>query len=514
MGRWTRGELEREWTKYQQVALQCGPAGDWDPFCDMYTEHAVMVVSGGIRVGGREAMKRWYRDAFSVEPMKYLWYYPVEWYMIDEDRGWVSCQFWNRMADPGDGSLHQASNITILKYAGDGLWSYEEDVYNPADFAPKGEAEMWATPDATATTGSWFVVSRGPQHATGRNSNRMIVDGIEVVFEHDPASGQTRLSFTKNGNEMSITAFGWIDRQLVRLVKSVNVDDQSIRFSDGFFTADHQRVLQADPMSALFGAPVARVGYTTGLPLALADHFTVTVAGDNVEHESEVAKFALTNAVSFTVGDLPAIVGLSAADPTTSIAQWKDGDRLITVEGNIDPARMVATASAVHASRSDAVHRQLAEQSPASLDPRQAGEKTVVSGMLADGVPWVIQVDRRTDDPTDSGYTWWIGQPDGTREPWQTRPRGPDDGPTIDTFVEHGRTYVLASIPRSMDGAELHVAPTGLPSIVTRLHDVDATLPGEFAASVFLQPVPFTARIIDANGTTVAFWPTFGRAAS
>ncbi len=385
---------------------------------------------------------------------------------------------------------------------------------NPADFAPKGEAEMWATPDASATTGSWFVVTRGPQHATGRNSNRMIVDGNEVVFEHDPASGQTRLSFTKNGNEMSITAFGWIDRQLVRLVKSVNVDDQSIRFSDGFFTADHQRVLQADPMSALFGAPVARVGYTTGLPLALADHFTVTVAGDNVEHESEVAKFALTNAVSFTVGDLPAIVGLSAADPTTSIAQWKDGDRLITVEGNIDPARMVATASAVHASRSDAVHRQLAEQSPASLDPGPAGEKTVVSGMLADGVPWVIQVDRRTDDPTDSGYTWWIGQPDGTREPWQTRPRGPDDGPTIDTFVEHGRTYVLASIPRSMDGAELHVAPTGLPSIVTRLHDVDATLPGEFAASVFLQPVPFTARIIDANGTTVAFWPTFGRAAS
>ena len=46
MGRWTRDELEREWTKYQQVALQCGPAGDWDPFCDLYTEHAMMVVSG------------------------------------------------------------------------------------------------------------------------------------------------------------------------------------------------------------------------------------------------------------------------------------------------------------------------------------------------------------------------------------------------------------------------------------------------------------------------------------
>ena len=54
--------------------------------------------------------------------------------MIDEERGWVVCQVWNRMADPGDGSVHQAHNFTLLKYAGDGLWSYEEDVYNPAKF--------------------------------------------------------------------------------------------------------------------------------------------------------------------------------------------------------------------------------------------------------------------------------------------------------------------------------------------------------------------------------------------
>ena len=44
------------------------------------------------------------------------------------------CQVWNRMVDPGDGSLHQAYNFTLLKYAGRGLWSYEEDIYNPAHF--------------------------------------------------------------------------------------------------------------------------------------------------------------------------------------------------------------------------------------------------------------------------------------------------------------------------------------------------------------------------------------------
>ena len=41
---------------------------------------------------------------------------------------------WNRMTDPGDGSLHQEYNFTLLKYAGDMKWSYEEDVYNPAPF--------------------------------------------------------------------------------------------------------------------------------------------------------------------------------------------------------------------------------------------------------------------------------------------------------------------------------------------------------------------------------------------
>ena len=61
-------------------------------------------------------------------------FFPIEWYVIDEERGWVVCQVWNRMIDPGDGSLHQAYNFTLLKYAGDQRWSYEEDIYNPGHF--------------------------------------------------------------------------------------------------------------------------------------------------------------------------------------------------------------------------------------------------------------------------------------------------------------------------------------------------------------------------------------------
>ena len=39
-------------------------------------------------------------------------------YVIDEDRGWVWALIWNRMDDPGDGSIHQSNCFNLFKYAG------------------------------------------------------------------------------------------------------------------------------------------------------------------------------------------------------------------------------------------------------------------------------------------------------------------------------------------------------------------------------------------------------------
>jgi hypothetical protein len=62
-------------------------------------------------------------------------YFPTQWYIIDEERGWIVCEFMNRMVDPGDGSVHQVKNYTRLEYAGNNMWSLQEDQYNPAAFA-------------------------------------------------------------------------------------------------------------------------------------------------------------------------------------------------------------------------------------------------------------------------------------------------------------------------------------------------------------------------------------------
>jgi hypothetical protein len=134
MGRFSREELEEAFARYQQVALEAGTSGDWNAWADQFTEDATYVEHLFGTFGGREAIRKWICSTMAQYPNCEMKFFPIEWYMIDEERGWVVCQVWNRMVDPGDGGLHQAYNFTLLKYAGNGRWSYEEDIYSPAPF--------------------------------------------------------------------------------------------------------------------------------------------------------------------------------------------------------------------------------------------------------------------------------------------------------------------------------------------------------------------------------------------
>ena len=135
MGRWSRDELERAFADYQTVAARSATTRDWNLWADLFTEDATYVEHLFGEFAGREAIRGWITRTMGEFPGNTMPEFPIEWYVIDEERGWVVCQIWNRMADPGDGSVHQAYNFTLLKYAGNGLWSYEEDVYNPSRFA-------------------------------------------------------------------------------------------------------------------------------------------------------------------------------------------------------------------------------------------------------------------------------------------------------------------------------------------------------------------------------------------
>ena len=134
MGRFSRAELEVAFDNYRRLAREAGASGDWNAWADQFSEDATYIEHLFGTFGGREAIRRWITTTMAQPPNREMKFFPVEWYVIDEDKGWVVAQIWNRMADPGDGSLHQAYNFTLLKYAGNLQWSYEEDIYNPQPF--------------------------------------------------------------------------------------------------------------------------------------------------------------------------------------------------------------------------------------------------------------------------------------------------------------------------------------------------------------------------------------------
>jgi hypothetical protein len=136
VGRWNRSELQAAHDKYVAVANASGASGDWRPWADLFTDDAVYVehLFGTFR--GRGEILAWISRTMAQPPNDSMTMFPHDWCVCDEERGWWICQIENRFNDPGDGAVYQASNITILRYAGDMRFASEEDVYNPATFAP------------------------------------------------------------------------------------------------------------------------------------------------------------------------------------------------------------------------------------------------------------------------------------------------------------------------------------------------------------------------------------------
>ena len=151
MGRWAREEIDEAFKQYQAMGLKAARSGDWNYWGDMFTENCTYIetnlgswagreaivrnMSAVMHLSGNEELALETRDNGVVsDPWVMCNQYPVEAYVIDVERGWVWALIWNRMDDPGDGSIHQANCFNLFKYAGNGKFSYEEDLYNPAEF--------------------------------------------------------------------------------------------------------------------------------------------------------------------------------------------------------------------------------------------------------------------------------------------------------------------------------------------------------------------------------------------
>lgn len=143
MGDFSKAELTDAFTTFLQTVDDLHNAGEWERFADLFTEDVDYIEHAFGRLSGREEVRAWSVKTMNEFPGNHMTEFPPLWYLVDEERGRIVAEIDNPMRDPGDGSVHTATNISIYTYAGDGLWSGEEDVYNPMEFGKM--AMSWCT---------------------------------------------------------------------------------------------------------------------------------------------------------------------------------------------------------------------------------------------------------------------------------------------------------------------------------------------------------------------------------
>ena len=144
---WDRAEIESAFAEYRAAADAAGVSGDWRPWVERFTPDVHYIEHHYGEMHGREVVLAWITETMSQFPFTHMQLYPWDWWTIDADQGWVVGQLQNRFVDPGDGKVYQGANWTRLVYAGDALFASEEDVYNPAHFAPvvRDWLQAWRT---------------------------------------------------------------------------------------------------------------------------------------------------------------------------------------------------------------------------------------------------------------------------------------------------------------------------------------------------------------------------------
>jgi hypothetical protein len=140
-----REEIEDAFAEYQRRVR----GGDWASWSELFIDDAVYLEHEYGTFFGRAAIREWIVETMGKATGMT---FPVEWHVIEDDR--VVWYTWNQFPQlPGHAaSDFQFATISILRYAGAGLWASQEDIYN----AKEAEAVLAEYLTAAAEAGVTF----------------------------------------------------------------------------------------------------------------------------------------------------------------------------------------------------------------------------------------------------------------------------------------------------------------------------------------------------------------------
>ncbi|MCX6397239.1 MAG: nuclear transport factor 2 family protein [Propionibacteriales bacterium] len=127
--------LQSAFERYLAKVDEICETRDWSAFADMFTEDATYSEHVYGDFNGREEIRPWIIKTMTEFPGSEMIGFPPAWYVFDPPTNRVILDVRNIMRDPGDGSVHEQSNITILTFDDEGNLIREEDIYNPQKFA-------------------------------------------------------------------------------------------------------------------------------------------------------------------------------------------------------------------------------------------------------------------------------------------------------------------------------------------------------------------------------------------
>jgi hypothetical protein len=161
----SRDELAAAFQTFEQTVARAAETKDWDAWVAHYTDDVEYVEHAMGTMHGRDEVRTWIRKTMTTFPGSHMVAFPALWSVIDEATGRIICELDNPMADPGDGTVISATNISIISYAGNGLWRRQEDIYNPLRFLSAalkwcGKAQQLGTLDDDAAR--WMRQYGGP----------------------------------------------------------------------------------------------------------------------------------------------------------------------------------------------------------------------------------------------------------------------------------------------------------------------------------------------------------------